>query len=247
MELLLDIGNSSINWAIEEQGAFSSTGFFSYKKTDFENDIQALASFNKPDNILVSNVAGVPILNLLNNWTQQNWQLQCRQPKVSKQFKELKNSYYDPEQMGLDRWLAMIAAWENFQTAICLVGCGTAMTIDLIDENGNHLGGYIVPGVELMQKTLVNNTEQIDITLKNISSLECANDTQAAVTNGTFLATVAMIDRVVDKFVEQSNTEVKCIMSGGMANSINQLLTKTFKYEPDLVLKGLSILNKAHQ
>jgi type III pantothenate kinase len=248
MILLLDIGNSSVNWALQEQDEFTSVGAFSYKKNNFKQDLDTnLSPVKKPSNVLVSNVAGDDVLNLLNDWVKTQWQQECWQPHVSSSFKELKNSYSDVEQMGLDRWLAMIASWEKYQTALCLVGCGTALTIDLIDSGGNHLGGYIVPGIELMQKALVSNTEQINIVVNNQASLDYANDTVSAVNNGAFMATVAMIDRVTDNFFNESKSEAKCIISGGMAELIKPLLNRPFQYEANLVLSGLSILHEASQ
>ena len=247
MELLLDIGNSSVNWALQEE-QFTSTGYFSYKKDQVTKNLQEnLLLPEKPSSILVSNVAGNQVFNSLNDWAKKQWQQECWQANVSRKYKELKNSYNDTEQMGIDRWLAMVASWETYHSALCLVGCGTALTIDVIDVEGKHLGGYIIPGIELMQKALVNNTVQINVDVKSVPSIDYANDTQAAINNGAFLSAVSMIDRTVETFSEQSNCEVKCIISGGMAESIKPLLNHPFEYEPNLVLMGLSILHKVRQ
>ena len=248
MELLLDIGNSSVNWAIQEQDNFNVTGAFAYSKNSFEKKIKEnLSSIEKPAAVLVSNVAGNQIFMLLNNWVKEQWQQECWQPDVSAEYKALKNSYADTTQMGLDRWLSMIASWEMNQSAVCLVSCGTALTIDSIDNEGKHLGGYIIPGIELMQKALITNTVQINTEIRKEASIEYAKDTQTAINNGAFLTTVLMIDGVIDRFNAQSNSKAKCIISGGMANLIKPLLKHSFELEPNLVLMGLSILNKARQ
>lgn len=243
MELLLDIGNSSINWATQENDDFISTGAFAYSSKTIQQDMEKnLSITEKPAAVLVSNVAGNPVFNYLNDWVKKQWQQECWQANVSAEYKALKNSYQDTSQMGVDRWLAMIASWEANQSALCLVSCGTALTIDLIDHDGNHLGGYIIPGIELMQQALINNTVQINTGIKKQPSIECAKDTQAAINNGAFAATVSIIDSVTERFYAESNNEVKCIISGGMANIINPLLKHSFYYEPNLVLMGLSIL-----
>lgn len=245
MKILLDIGNSSINWALQEQAEFTSTGVFHYKKNNLEQGLQEnLLPFAAPTDVLVSNVAGDEVFNVLNDWVKKQWQQACWQPSVSSHFKKLKNSYCEPQQMGIDRWLAMVTSWEKYQSALFLVGCGTALTIDLITIEGEHLGGYIVPGVELMQQALVNRTEKINVVVKNKVSLAYANDTQTAVNNGAFLATVSMIDRTLDQFMREFSCEPKCIISGGMAELIQPLLNDPFEYEPNLVLKGLSVLHK---
>ncbi len=248
MNLLLDIGNSSVNWVLQEQDEFASGGAFSYEKNNLEQSLQEnLLFLEKPSSVLVSNVAGVKVSNSLNSWVKKQWQQELWQPCVSTKFKDLKNSYSDVQQMGLDRWLAMVAGWEEHQTALCLVGCGTALTIDVIDSSGEHLGGYIVPGIELMQRALVSSTEQINVVVNNKASLEYAKDTQAAINNGAFLAAVSMIDHVRDKFANESKCKPKCIISGGMAELIKPFLDYPFEYEPNLVLTGLSMLHKASQ
>jgi len=248
MKLLLDIGNSSVNWALQEKAEFISFGDFSYAKNNLAQDLKENLLFSvSPSDVLISNVAGVEIFNLLHDWVKKQWQLECWQPSVSSRYKELKNSYREPEQMGLDRWLAMVASWEEHHNTLCLVGCGTALTIDLIDANGEHLGGYIAPGIELMQKALVSHTEQINVNVKKQALLAYANDTQTAVNNGAFLAVVSMIDRSLDQFMKEFECEPKCIISGGMAGLIKPLLDRPFEHQPNLVLTGLSMLHKASQ
>ncbi len=248
MKLLLDIGNSSVNWVLQEKKEFVSSGAFSYQKSNLEQCLQEnLSLLSKPSSVLVSNVAGTEIYNSLDNWVKKQWQQELWQPSVSSRFKDLKNSYNDVQQMGLDRWLAMVASWQEYQTALCLVGCGTALTIDVVDSGGKHLGGYIIPGIELMQRTLVNSTEQINVDVNNQVSLEYAKDTRAAINNGAFLAAVSMIDYVLDKFSNELKCKPKCIISGGMAELVKPLLSYPFEYEPNLVLTGLLVLHEASQ
>ncbi len=246
MRLLLDIGNSSIKWALQENVEFVSNGAFSYKNNNFKHCLyEIFSSFEKPSEVLVSNVVGENVFNLLDCWVRRQWQLECWQPAVSSNFNQLKNSYSDTQQMGVDRWLAMIACWEKYQSALCLVSCGTALTIDLINVEGQHLGGYIVPGIELMQKALVNNTEQINVDVKHHASLEYGKDTQSAVNNGAFLTTVSTIDHVLEKFSNEVHSQVTCVISGGMAKIVQPLLARSFQHEANLVLEGLSILYEA--
>ncbi len=246
MKLLLDIGNSTVHWAMAQNNQFANVGTFAYKKNNLQNRLQKnLSSLQKPSHVLVANVGGHDVLDCLDDWVKKTWQRPLWQPCVSANFNALKNSYDDTQQMGIDRWLAMIAAWEKHQSALCLVGCGTALTIDVVDAEGKHLGGYIAPGIELMQQALINKAEHINVAVDKKSSLQYAQNTQAAINNGAFLATVAMIDRVVSDFSNALNSHPECIISGGMATLINPLLQTKFAYEPDLVLSGLLILYRA--
>jgi type III pantothenate kinase len=246
MKLLLDIGNSSVNWAMEEGGLFTIDGAFRYDKDNFDKSLQDnLLSLQKPTQVLVANVAGNKVFGNLEAWVKQQWQLECWQASVSAKFNQLKNSYKNTQEMGIDRWLAMVAAWEKHQTALCIVGCGTALTVDSIDSQGNHLGGYIIPGIELMQQALITKTECINVSSNKHASIAYAQNTQAAINNGAFLATTAMIDRVVMHLSEEPKTLPKCIIFGGMAALISPLLKDQFEHEPNLVLCGLLVVHKA--
>ena len=246
MKLLLDIGNSSVNWAMEEGDQFTIDGAFRYDKNNVDKSLQDNLSFlQTPTQVLVANVAGKKVFSSLEAWVKQQWQLECWQPSVCAKFNKLENSYNNTQEMGIDRWLAMVAAWEKHQTTLCIVGCGTALTIDSIDSRGNHLGGYIIPGIELMQQALITKTECINVPTDKHASIAYAQNTQAAINNGAFFATMAMIDRAVMHLSDKPETLPKCIIFGGMADLISPLLKDQFEHEPNLVLCGLLVVHKA--
>ena len=109
------------------------------------------------------------------------------------------------------------------------------------------MGGFIVPGIELMQQALISNAERINVPVQQQVCLDKADDTQSAIKNGACFATVAMIDRAVNTLLDESGVNPKCIISGGMAGSIKPFLQHAFEHEPNLVLQGLSILHEADQ
>ena len=242
MKLLLDIGNTSVNWASEKESNFLSQGSFIYDKKNIEDSLENnLLLTEKTSKILLSNVAGKDIYNSLNCWIKKHGNIELWESSIDKKFGGLKISYKETEQMGVDRWLSMIASWNKHRSPLCLVSCGTALTIDLVNSEGNHLGGYILPGHDLMHKALVDNVEKINIKITNTPSIEYASNTEAAVNNGVFLALVSAIDRIVKEFSSELGVMPKCIISGGNAKLIKPLLEFQFKHEPNLVLHGLLI------
>ncbi|MAJ91047.1 MAG: hypothetical protein CMF40_02540 [Legionellales bacterium] len=242
MKLLLDIGNSSVNWASEKKSKFLSQGSFIYDKENVEGSLKNNLSLTKETSkILLSNVAGLEVYNSLNCWIKKHGDIELWQSSVDEKFKGLSTSYTESKQIGIDRWLAMVASWDKYHSSLCVVNCGTALTIDLVDIHGHHLGGYIMPGAELMHKALMRNTDKINVSMTNIASLDYASNTQAAVNNGVFLALVSAIERIVNKFSVESGVMPKCIISGGNAELIEPLLEYQFEFEPNLVLRGLLI------
>ena len=245
MKLMLDIGNSSVNWANEKKSKFIDQGSFVYDKKNFENSLEENIVLTKNiTTILVSNVAGQEIFTSLDSWAKEHGCLKLWQPVVDEKFKGLNTNIYQTQDIGVDRWLSMVACWEMHQSSLCVVNCGTALTIDLINVErgvGNHLGGYILPGVDLLQSTLIKNTKNINFSINSFPSIEYPSDTKTAVNNGAFLALVSSIDRVVNGFKKDSGRLPKCIISGGNAKLIESLLEHKFEYIPNLVLHGLLI------
>ena len=96
-------------------------------------------------------------------WVSINWACETIFAKVESSAAELRNGYEQPQQMGVDRWVAMLAAWERHHAAACIVDCGTAITLDVVSESGHHLGGVIAPGISLMHEALASRTAQLPV------------------------------------------------------------------------------------
>jgi type III pantothenate kinase len=76
------------------------------------------------------------------------------------EYHGLTNGYLDPSLLGADRWLALIGAWTKARSALCVVDAGTAVKVDSVDADGQHLGGLIVPGIHMMREALMNKTSE---------------------------------------------------------------------------------------
>ena len=150
------------------------------------------------------------------------------------------NGYDNPIKLGVDRWLALIAARAKIKDAVCVVDSGTAITIDILNAQGIHQGGLICPGLTLMQ-TALNNTTHLPFVEypSSITQPIIAKDTENAIANGTLYAICSLIERVV---AEQSNITY-LILTGGDAITLSQQLRCAFSIEPNLVLEGLAIVS----
>ena len=241
MRLLIDIGNSSICWATEQQQM--TTDRFDYVPDQLYDSLKThIPIAAKLKAVLVSNVAGEAVMNTVKEFCQHELQCAVWQARTGVSFDELTNSYVDVSKLGIDRWLAMIAAWDRYRHAICIVDCGTAMTIDFIMADGMHAGGLILPGHALMQHSLIRGTEQIQSDLLTPVSMAPANNTQDAISNAASLALIASIEMAITRFNHSVRTEVECILTGGMGKYLNGLLTYPHNYDGDLILHGLGLL-----
>lgn len=250
MNLLLDIGNSRIKWCIHDniENRFGMAGAMAQNNSGlnelFCKHWNHLAS---PDRVLVSNVSGLVIAEKLDVWIKEAWQVEPEYVKTEAQSHGVRNAYPDYCKLGIDRWMAIIAAWHRYHThkeRVCVVDCGTAMTIDGISESGQHLGGFIVPGYAMMQEILANSTSDINTIRMTAPSLNFSNSTEQGVNNGCYLAMIATIDRVVRSMKNDHDGRVRCIITGGNAELVIKQLGEEFEYEPNLVLQGLALFSE---
>jgi type III pantothenate kinase len=153
----------------------------------------------------------------------------------------LRNSYENPESMGVDRWLAMLAAWQPHQQPVCVVDAGTALTIDLVAASGQHEGGYILPGTRLMQESLTARAQRIAVTPITQATLRPGRSTQACVGEGAWLAAVGALREVMRRYPDHH-----VVVSGGDGQ---QLLQQGLngEWRPDLVRDGLALWLRAQQ
>jgi len=249
VNLLLDIGNSRIKWCLHNniENKFGPAGAMLQNKTGlnelFSEHWNHLAC---PDRVLVSNVSGSSIAETLDAWIKKAWQVDTEYVKTEAQSHGVRNAYPDYCKLGIDRWMAIIAAWHRYQCyqeAICVVDCGTAMTIDGISKSGQHLGGLILPGYAMMQEILANNTSDINTIRMTTPSSEFSNSTEQGVNSGCYLAMIATIDRVVTSMKNDHDGRVRCIITGGNSEFVIKQLEEEFEYEPNLVLQGLALFS----
>lgn len=135
--------------------------------------------------------------------------------------------------LGVDRWLQMLGAVDA-RRRLCVVGCGTALTIDLLDHS-EHLGGYILPNTYLARRSLGFGTKQIDVQNGAFDTLDLGLNTTDAVNHGVLLSVVGAINEICRRY-----NDFALILTGGEAHTLAPLLAKEAHIDDDLLLTGLS-------
>ena len=244
MKLLIDVGNSRIKSAILEQGRVHSHLASQYHEQEIESIFDSMLTEQlETSQVVVASVAGEAIELQIRNYFSRRCSAEPRFIKTSQEAAGLSNGYEDATQLGVDRWLAMIAAWNNFKSPVCIVDLGTALTIDMVANDGCHLGGYIVPGLRLMSDSLVMNTRQISIKpLEIAANVEPGQNTDSCIANGVMLAIKSLIEAACRNFSKEYGSAARCILTGGNAEQVMKGLDMEFEYEPHLVLKGIAVL-----
>ncbi|MGH8508634.1 MAG: type III pantothenate kinase [Gammaproteobacteria bacterium] len=243
--LIVDVGNSRIKWEFWKDGCTLAQGSADTRSA-FRGQLDCeWVNLPKPRRILVANVAGEGIAERLTQWTMERWRVAPELATVSAAACGVRNGYDKPTQLGVDRWLGLIAVWHRYALPACLVDCGTAVTIDGLSPVGQHIGGLVLPGLSLMRHALAAHTDAIEEMQAGDTAL-LAHNTRDGVVAGTAHAIAACIDRVTNEVKRRFNKS-QCIITGGDARLITPLLTDRFILIPNLVLQGVLIWGRCFQ
>ena len=191
--------------------------------------------------IWVSNVAGENVARSIREFAVGT----AAQPQFAvaseTQF-GVRNGYTRPAQLGSDRWAALIAAWQMVRAPCLVVNSGTATTIDALSAQGEFTGGLIVPGVELMQRSLAGATDGLDTAQGAYAAFPL--NSADAIRSGAIQASCGAIER---QYALLDDDSVSLVLSGGAAAILRSSLNrKLFKAPPrvvdNLVLRGLLVM-----
>lgn len=238
MNLLVDIGNTHIKWCIDKKDGIKSEQPIAYKQTDFTKEIyQQWLNLATPSELAISSVAKKQISQKMIDIAKKRWpDIKVLIARSSAHACSVTNAYQQADKLGSDRWLALIALRHFYPGNSCIADCGTAITIDCLDENGLHRGGLISPGLQLMKQSLYQGTEDLSF-IKQEYSVGLSNSTEVAVYAGTLYAATGLIEKIMH---HHCNSET-LILTGGDAELLAKYIKMDAIIEPDFVLKGLSL------
>ena len=155
-------------------------------------------------------------------------------------------AYREIERLGVDRWLAVLAAHDRDAGPALVVDCGSAVTLDLLDTGGLHLGGYILPGLELMRRALYRDTAAVQVPPGFAAGMSLApgDSTEQAVSRGLPLMVLGAMERALQYLRrERGATRPRLWLTGGDADLISSLCEWPHELVPELVLDGLALSN----
>ena len=238
MKLLVDIGNSRLKWCVDSEEGMTTGHAIDYRCDHFmENLYHAWKRLPTPTTLAISSVSSQKIVLQLTSFAQDIWPtIHIVIAQSSSARLSVTNAYSQPEKLGIDRWLGLIALRHYYTGTSCIIDCGTAITIDYLDKNGVHLGGLISSGLQLMKQSLSKGTEDLPL-IKANSSAELAKSTEAAISLGTLYAAAGLIEKTLHHFSHCDNI----ILTGGDAELLANHLDLKLIIEPDFILKGLAL------
>jgi type III pantothenate kinase len=236
MILAIDAGNSRVKWGWHDGAGWTSLATVSLIEFAAANhDINPFAATHEnPERIVISNVAGEGVHQLLINWTsifetEPHW-LRGEAERCG-----VTSRYERPEQLGPDRWAALVAAHALRSGACLVVNAGTATTVDLLSAQGAFEGGLILPGIDLMRFVLHEHTGSLP--LQEGDYVRAPRNTVDAIETGCRHAQAGAVERMF----RLAGANAQCIVSGGGGPAlIEKLEAVPCRFVDTLVLEGLA-------
>jgi type III pantothenate kinase len=263
--LLLDIGNSRLKWAVVRGHYRRGQSFAAHGAIDMRMLRRSQAAWSRlfkaagtPDAIHACNVAGRAVERQIRAAARRAGLKLPRFARSQAAGGGVRNAYREPWRLGADRWLSLIGArHEHPGKDLCLVGLGTAMTVDLLDAAGRHFGGCLVPGPRLMIESLLEHTAGIrrraggraaassfDLAFarRTPPAALFAHDTHDGLLAGARYACAALIGNAAKAARVRLGRRPQLILAGGASDAITPLLHRRYWRQDDLVLRGLAVL-----
>ncbi|AWL10919.1 Pantothenate kinase [Saliniradius amylolyticus] len=229
--LLLDVGNSRTKAAVLQKERIIMLGPVS------DEDIGQLIAKSQS---MVLAAVGNP---LLTDWIRKEAQrrrVQCIEARVTAKAFGISCAYESPSALGIDRWLAILGAGCGRHRAYAVIDYGTAITCDFVDAERNHLGGWILPGVNSMRGALVQTTQNVAARKTGWSRMEVGQNTMDCVDAGCLSAAQGIIYQARE-FCRRHFADFEVILCGGDAEQFWRKNPDVCDFQPDLIFKGMAL------
>lgn len=154
--------------------------------------------------------------------------------------------YSNPNEVGADRIVNAVAAYEKHKKALIIIDFGTATTFDAITENGEYLGGAICPGVMISSEALFHRASRLPrVEIFKAPERVIGDDTIESIKSGVIYGNAAMVDGMVDRMKQEMKTTPMIIATGGLAPLIAEVSNAIESVDLALTLDGLKIISRA--
>ena len=239
MKLFVDIGNSAVKWATADE--LVSDVVHQAASQKLPDSVAAVwQDMTPPQQVHVSSVLKDSRTSELTGWISAHWKLTPVMAESRSSELGVVNGYKQPAQLGVDRWLALLAARALVDTAVIVVDCGSATTLDAMDASGCHQGGVILPGLRTFRRCLLADTD-IPMHAESGAIDYFATDTATGIESGAMLATAASVEWMMGLLREKSGSAVDCLLTGGNARLLSGHLASPHRLVPNLILQGLAL------
>lgn len=236
MNLDVDLGNTRIKWRIGAAGAVQAAPIEAWRDV-----VQCLPEQFRQ--IRVCNVLGAELEKSFAAACHARWQITPRFASVVERKHRLQIKYEDPATLGVDRWLAMLAAVEQYPGLdLMVISGGTAVTVDLVGMDGVHAGGLILPGLGMASRALFTAAPGLPCDPVRVDSIWQPGQTTKTCINAGFSALYQGLFVVLLQQRSRPFSADTAIFTGGDGRDLMHLCPASVDkiFQPELVLDGLA-------
>jgi type III pantothenate kinase len=248
MFLAIDIGNTNIKFALFKAKRIfrrfrvttdKNMSFRQYEKILQKTFVRAKVKDTQIDQVIICSV--VPKLTTIFKIVLLS--LLKKKPLILGQdvVVPIKNLYRDPKQVGQDRLANALAVFSKYRGPIVIVDFGTALTFDVVSEEGDYLGGIIVPGMQISFNNLIRNADLLpEVDLKK-PRVFLGRETIASMRSGLVYGYSFLVEGILTKFKQLLGKRPFVVATGGEAALMSNYCKSIHKIDKDLTLKGIMI------
>ena len=234
MKVVIDIGNTSATVGLFDNHNLLKKSHFN-STNDFIEFLNAIKSYNINQSIISSVV-----------------------PKLTKQYSEILTDLYssspfiinykhthlltkvnEPETIGIDRLCNIIAVKNDYSYPAIIIDFGTATTYDVINNEGEFLGGAIATGIELSAKYLIDNAALLNKTNLVFPETAIGIDTTTNIQSGIMFGAIDQVEGMIHRIKKETNKDYQIILTGGFSKLISPKLKMSHTIDINLTLKGI--------
>jgi type III pantothenate kinase len=243
MMLQIDGGNTRFKWrVVSKTGGVITFGSVNREALDVDKFI-ATPDFKQLTQVIIASVSMLSLVMVI----VEKFRIRLGVSNVylvesSSLPKELQFAYDDITRLGVDRCLVMLAAYKLHPKGVVVLDSGSALTVDVVDRNGRHLGGYILPGYQMLRNVLLAGTSRVFVDGEVGIDCSLGDSTETCVANGVHAMLAATLAYVESLAVKHQISNI--VITGGDAPLIIGLAKAKLEYQKDLVFQGLDIVSK---
>lgn len=233
--LVMDAGNTRVKWGLHDGAQWRASGSVATLETSSLS--RSLAGLPlTPARVLAANVAGTAVRAAIEAAARELG-VEAGFLQAAEQCCGVRNGYREPARLGADRWAALVGARARTSAACVVANAGTAITVDAIDRGGLFPGGMILPGVDLMLRSLAEGTA--DLPMERGAFVEFPDTTADAMTSGALCAAAGAVRAMIEHLRHRGGEAPVLLLTGGGAPALQALLPGDALHVPRLVLEGL--------
>jgi len=272
--LVIDAGNTAVKWAVGDRNLrrFMGVGLAAHGAiAELDKRLAQAWQGQRVSAVFATSVANEAVMRAIDQAARDCLGLPVTWYRAQRHFEghgvsrgvALINGYRDPEQLGADRWHALIAGCALYPgDSLVIASAGTATTVDCVratpDAAAVFAGGVIAPGARLMRESLAQGTARLPLAAERASLSVHATATAEAIASGVHFAQLGLVENVARAFatelVQAGKPSPRLLLTGGGAEALVAPLSRTLRsrgvaasveLQPNLVLRGIALRAQA--